>query len=205
MLETLSRHERIAIKQYDRQVACGDVDNTPIWVDGFSSYIYSRVPKGAPVIDVGCGTGRFIPLLLPLGITNYHGVDPSEKSVEYCQRTFPEHSFAVGELRTIGEEYPDQFSGFILTAVLMHVPPKELGRAIASLRASLKKGAHGLVSTPLPISENGYKKFWRNSAGMRLSLYTQEEIVTAFSENGFIVSQIFSPDEHMILAHMVAN
>ena len=203
MLKTLSRTERVSVGCYDRQVQSGDIDSTPLWADDFSMYIYSHVPKGECVIDVGCGTGRFIQLLPIFGITNYFGIDPSQNSIQYCQKNFPEHSFAVQEIRTVGEEYPNQFSGFILTTTLMHIPHSDLGAAVKSLRECLKQGAHGMVSTPMPIEGDG--KVWRNSAGMALSLYTPTEIQKVFSENGFSIQYIFTPDNHMLLAHMVAR
>ena len=202
MLKTLSPEEHVAVGVYDRYVRDGDIDHTPLWADHFTNTVYASLTPNAPLIDIGCGTGRFINLLPSFRITNYIGVDPSEESITYCNRTFPNHSFAVGEIRTVGEEYPDQFLGFALITVLMHIPRRALTTAVSSLRGCLQVGATGFISTPLPRHKG--EKTWKNLQGMKLTLHTSEEIRKAFSDNGFIVQEMFTPDGNMLLAHMIA-
>ena len=73
-----------------------------------------------------------------------------------------------------------------------------------SLRACLKPGAHGLVSTLMSSSENDVDRVSKHSGGVTLSALTFEEFHNAFSQNGFKFENIFSPDGYMINAHVVS-
>ena len=203
MLGTLSEQERRAVAYYDRRTREGGLDRTPIWVDRFSGSIFSSVPQGAPVIDVGCGTGRFINLLPELGITNYFGIDPSPANIKYCRWMFPEYAFEQNEIRTVGESYPNRFSGFLLICVLMHIPHEDLQGAVVSLRACLKKGAHGLIST-LASLPNRLDRVLTDSDGISVSAFTPEEFFNTFSQNGFRVEQMSVQDGSMLRSHVIA-
>ena len=40
--------------------------------------------KNAKILDLGCGTGHFLYFTKKLGYTNYHGIDISKESVQFC-------------------------------------------------------------------------------------------------------------------------
>lgn len=206
MFPTLSPRERQAVTIYDDRVRRGDLSDTRVWADTFMMRIFRPLAHraDAEVVDVGCRIGRSIALLPDLGINRYFGVDPSAESIDYCQRTFgniPGFGFAVSEIRLLGRDYPERFSGFLLLAVLMHIPREDLVTALASLRASLRTGAPGEVSTP--VARDGMREV-ENPSGMLLTLYTAEELETAFTAAGFRVETIFSHNNSMLLGHVVA-
>ena len=201
MLDALSEQERFAVARMDKLVQQGDIDTTPIWADSFTSTIFVGNFAGE-VVDVGCGTGRFVEVLPDLGITRYVGIDPSNEAIRYCTQQFPEHMFEVGEIRELGERYPNRFSGFILTTTLMHIPRKDVRRALMSLRHSLRTGAPGLISLPKGEPD---RLTVVNKYGMHLTLYTERELNRILPLAGFSIVTMFSPHgSHMLLAHVVA-
>jgi SAM-dependent methyltransferase len=197
----LSKQEQTAVDIYDARVREGNLDNTPLWVDGFSQVIFYDLPKDAEVLDVGCGIGRAVPILPDLGIEKYLGIDPSIEQVRVCRSRWPELQFEVSEIRELANKYPNRFSGFLLITVLMHIPRRDLSQALGSLRGCLKQGAHGMISLPMGQPD---RLMMRNNVGMMLTLYTQEELESALGRHGFVVRQMFSPNSHMLLVHAEA-
>ncbi len=207
MFQTLSDRERIAVQHYDETVRQGDLTDTAVWVDDFTGRVYLDLSPEDEVVDIGCRLGRFVPLLPQLGISRYLGIDPSVESIEYCKRTYAEVDycqvqFETGEARLLGNQYPERFAGFMLAAVLMHIPREGLRDVLISIRGCLKYGAQGFFSTPL--GEEGRDLEVINRQGLELSLYTEEELVEGFTQAGFTFVRTIYPS-NMILGHVVAT
>ncbi len=187
MLKTLSEQERLAVEQYDKEVRDGSMIHIPVWADEFMQSTFFGFRDDEELVDVGCGFGRTISVIEQLGIKRYFGIDPSEESVKYCRNHYPNYNFEVDELRTLGDHYPERFSGFWLTAVLMHIPRTELNDVIRLFRRSLKPDAVGFCATPVGKEDllSGYA-----DDGTFNTLFTREEIVDAFSKNGFRIGNM---------------
>ncbi|MFA5888703.1 MAG: class I SAM-dependent methyltransferase [Candidatus Paceibacterota bacterium] len=201
MLCTLSEQERQAVQHFDDRVRRGDLEERRAFLDDFIMSAFLALPEDPEVVDVGCGFGRAVPLLERVGFTRYLGIDPSEKSIEHCRGKFPGHAFEVDEVRTIGFHYPSRFDAFFLTAVLMHLPPQDLGVAVSSLRLSLKKGAVGLFS--LPYSNVGVTRQIESVGGLTVTLFAIDEVIRIFTSNGFELPDTNVCDP-MFLGHAVA-
>jgi SAM-dependent methyltransferase len=72
-------------------------------VDNFKSLL--RLPdmagvslKNAAVLDVGCGTGDFVPLLRKKKISRYVGIDIYKPSLERAREAHPDEIFIEGDL-----------------------------------------------------------------------------------------------------------
>jgi SAM-dependent methyltransferase len=188
VLDSLSDREKAAVAYYDEQIRHGDITEHPVWVDDFSARVFWGFRQDEEVVDIGCRIGRYVPLLPDLHISKYLGIDPSAESIEYCKRTFAnteeyQVAFEVGEVRLLGDKYPGRFSGFIMTAVMMHIPRADLSTALRSIHKCLKPGSPGFFSTPL--AEEGEGADVVNRVGMEISLYTEAELDEAFAEAGF--------------------
>ena len=66
---------------------------------------------GRPILNLGVGTGRTIPLLLPL-TSEYRGLDYLPKMVDVCRRKFPNVRVDVGDARFL-TGYPDRHFGLV--------------------------------------------------------------------------------------------
>ena len=60
------------------------------------SALLSGVPRGAAVLDLGCGNGSFLSLFRNKGWRLY-GTDFSTTGIEIAKRTYPEIEFALGD------------------------------------------------------------------------------------------------------------
>jgi len=56
--------------------------------------------KDKDILDVGCGTGDFVPLLRQQGINNYVGIDIYKPSLEKARKQYPNETFIEGDLLT---------------------------------------------------------------------------------------------------------
>jgi SAM-dependent methyltransferase len=195
----LSSQEQEAVAVFDERARNGILDHAPVWADNFSSFIFLDLPGQGEVVDVGCGTGRFVPILPDLSIKQYLGIDPSPESIAYCRHIYPEQSFAVGSIQTLGAKYPGRFSGFIMTACLMHVPRRGLRAALRSLRSALMLGAQGMMSLPI-----GEPLTWRHPLGLTTTLYTEAEMLRQLPLHGLEIRQMFRPSKYMLLLHVEA-
>ncbi len=106
--------------------------------------------KGSRVLDIGCGSGRDLALLLECGYDAY-GLDAaaalSARAVEY-------HPELRGRIYrgSLPHDIPDTllgtFGGVLLSAVLMHIPDIELPNTATKLKLLLKPGGTLLLSVP---------------------------------------------------------
>ncbi len=187
MLPTLSKQESFAVQQYDDEVRTGKFEDCPMWADEFSQITFIGFRDHEEIVDIGCGLGRAVPVIKMLGIKHYFGIDPSEERVKYCRKIHPNHTFEVDEIKTLGDHYPERFSGFWLTAVLMHIPRTDLDIALNSLRRSLKPDSPGFYSTPQSDPDVLEETI---EGGMTLTMFRPEEIIEAFERNGFRVGNM---------------
>ena len=87
-----------------------------------------RIPPGAAVLDVGCGTGTILHSIAPgRGV----GLDLSPEMIALAQRKFPELEFRVED---IGRPSPREAFDFVMLAdVLEHLP--DLDAALEGLKS----------------------------------------------------------------------
>jgi SAM-dependent methyltransferase len=140
--------------------------------------LLSRVPAGAAVLDVCCGTGQFTEQIRRRGYA-IAGVDASEKMIEFARRNAPGVPFTVADVRdfSLGKTFD---AAYCVYESLNHVPDIEgLALAFACIRAHLKPGAPFLFDLN---REEAYILYWNNSdsvvepdnAFMTRSVYDEE-------------------------------
>lgn len=79
-----------------------------------------RINVGDQALDVGCGNGRYYPLLEKKGAC-YRGIDISSKLVNIAKKKFPQGDFAVGDALFLPFKN-NEFDLFFSVAVLHHIP-----------------------------------------------------------------------------------
>ena len=141
--------------------------------------MFAEVAADHPVADIGCGYGRAIPILDGFGIRNYLGVDFSEEQIRRARRKYPMHRFEVCNLYDLGKKYRNALGGFMLIAVFMCVPRHRAIEALSSIRASLKSGAVGFLSTRKGLGA------LINTNGMPVHYYDPEDFICVLQEVGF--------------------
>ncbi len=88
------------------------------------AFLAEEITSGENVVDIGCGNGRFLPLVTMRG-ADYTGIDYSEGLVAEAQRKFPLEHFVTGDATAL--PFPDNsFNIAYSFAVIHHIPSKEL-------------------------------------------------------------------------------
>ena len=122
----------------------------PLFVDHVIYEVVSHFPTNPRILDLGCGFGRLVPVLNQLAVTNIVGVDSSAGMLKEASRLYPSVDYRLGDMgRNLAEVLGDTpFDGFFAIASLMHVLPEKVPNIAKTLRASMKTGAVGFISTP---------------------------------------------------------
>ena len=107
------------------------------------AHLRMALPPGACVLDVGAGSGRDMAALLDLGFEPF-GTEPNAAMRETALRLRPPLADRLAEaaLPELGRPFSDHaplgFDAVVCSAVLMHIAPDELPRALASLVRQLR-------------------------------------------------------------------
>ena len=105
----------------------------------FSSFLGFAFVAGSRVLDVGCGSGRDLSLLLQQGYEAF-GVEPVDAMRLEAIRRHPDLAGRISKAALPNIEVPlgGQYDGVLCSAVLMHVPEQELFDTVFNLRSLLR-------------------------------------------------------------------
>lgn len=185
VLKSLSPQEHAAIRDLGAMYRQIGIDGEPpMWNDPFLFDALASMADPKEVVDIGCGTGRVIPLMDQLGIKKYFGIDPMEACVQHCKAKYPEHNFEVNEVRQLGAKYPGRFNGFLLLAVLNHIPRGHLNAVLQSIHKCLVPNAPGAIILNLGVPG----RLMANVGGVKITMYTHDEIKDGLARNGFKIT-----------------
>lgn len=130
---TVDSYDRIA--PYYLQVTGGQQDARRMagrWVDRF---LNALVVPGLPILDLGCGDGRDLELLMSHGIYGL-GVDLSSMMLSYARRRLPRGLLIRMDAGSWGFKR-HRFGGVWASGVLYHFPREILIQVLDSVRQSL--------------------------------------------------------------------
>jgi SAM-dependent methyltransferase len=106
------------------------------------------IPKGARVIDIGCGTGQHSALFED---GTYHGVDIAGRNLEYARRRYPGQCFAVFEAGFKAPFSDASFDWAMSFTTLHHVPPEGEDVYVDEIERTLKPGGGFLLWDHFPV------------------------------------------------------
>lgn len=142
--------------------------------------LFTLVPFGKRVIEIGCGGGRDAKILMDH--FDYTGIDFSEGLLDVAKGNNSAGSFLLMDLFQMNFE--QKFDAAWLAAVLLHIPKDKIDLALQKIKVQLKKGAIGFIS----IKEGRGEIFEESERGTRFfAYYTQDEFTEILHRNGFVV------------------
>lgn len=108
-------------------------------IEPLARAVLSRLPDGASLLDLCCGTGHLAKLMAARGYA-VTGLDGSQDMINHARGNAPDLEFVLGDARDFTFDQP--FDGVVCTsASLNHIQnPEDLRKVFSSVRRSLKDG-----------------------------------------------------------------
>ena len=130
---------------YDRWAAVGEEAER----SAMSRHFESAFAPGARVLDVGCGMGRDLAVLLDMGLEAW-GVEPHDAMRARAIARHPRLATRIAStaLPELGQPFGGGFDGIVCSAVLMHLADDALPASFAALDAVLRPQARVLMAVP---------------------------------------------------------
>jgi SAM-dependent methyltransferase len=116
-------------------------------IGGEARFVNAMAPRGARILDAGCGTGRAGGLLIDEGHTVY-GVDLDEFLISVAEEDFPSGEWHTGDLAEFdfaGAGINEIDVAFCAGNVLAFLDPASRRQTLGNLKSTLKHGGR-LVS-----------------------------------------------------------
>jgi SAM-dependent methyltransferase len=150
----------------------------------------ARLPRGARVLDGGCGLGEFVVELSRQGFDAV-GMDISASTVERLRERFPGVGFMDGDIRATG--LPDASVDLYFSWGVFEHFESGPGACLAEAYRLLKPGGHLLISVPFDNvrqSLRGALERPRPAPGLRFYQwrFTRAELARELVQNGFTVA-----------------
>ncbi len=199
-------------KTYDRVAGDFSASRATFW--GELAFLAEHIAHDDHVLDIGCGNGRFFPLVHERH-AQYTGIDYSERLIAEAERLHPEGKFILGDGTAL--PFPDNsFDIAYSFATIHHVPGKELRAQFAREAARVlhpggtfilsawelwtPRHFNALLSTALKsvLGKTALDvgdlmlTFGKNKEPRYLHAFTQGELSTLLTKNGFSVLGIDS-------------
>lgn len=178
------------------------------------AFLVAHIERDDHVLDIGCGNGRFFPLVEKRHAA-YTGIDYSEGLIEEAKRLHPNGVFLVGDATAL--PFPDNtFDIAYSFAVVHHIPSKALrAQFVREAARILHPGGLFVLTawelwTPRHFAQllmNAYKSmlgattldigdlmltFGKDKAPRYLHAFTEREIATLLESNGFALINVAS-------------
>jgi SAM-dependent methyltransferase len=179
-------------KIYTTEITSGQiVSDNPLHQRLLKPYVISRDLIRGDLLEVGCGEGRGIDLMLP-HIASYSAIDKIEGAVLDLQKKYPQSKFVSGHLPPL--PYPgNSFDTVVSFQVIEHIENDLL--FLQEIHRVLRPGGKALITTP-----NRPMSLSRNPWHVRE--YTGEELtVLARSVFSEVVMNGIAGNEKVMLYH----
>ena len=147
------------------------------------SELAQRLPKGAAVLDAGCGAGVPVTRILAQSY-DVTGVDFSEVQIALARQNVPQARFLCGDITQLG--FPDgSFDAIVSYYAIIHIPRETHRALLCNFHRMLRPGGWALLclgASDLPDDREDYM-----GAPMYWSHYDADTYLRMLPECGFAV------------------
>lgn len=180
--DTISVYNAIA-KDYAKKVEeYGPVPER----DKFISFL----PKGAKILDAGCGSGRDSRYFVSKGF-NVMGVDLSEKLLEIAKQNNPSITFFKQDLRKL--DFPQEsFDGIWACASLHHLRRSEVPKVLKKFFSLLKPRGALFVLVKEGTGEEDVQESLSSGLPRHYVYYSLNELKKLLEDAGFSIVDIYT-------------
>ena len=142
------------------------------------------------ILDIGCGTGRDVSILLKMGY-NAYGLEASPEMISVSDSDITSR-LALGSIVNQHIFKNPQYYGILCSAVLMHIPDCFIDLVIKNVNKLLRMNGNALISVPLNRPDVVNQ---RDRDGRLFILRTEDEWIKLFLKSGFELIYKSSQDD----------
>ncbi|WP_218026665.1 class I SAM-dependent DNA methyltransferase [Nocardia inohanensis] len=144
-------------------------------------WLLTRLPGGARVLDVGCGTGRPVAELLATAGHQVTGCDVSARMLDIAREQVPSARFESADLRTLNYP-PGSWDAVVAFFPLLQMSRAEIASALVKFADWLAPGGYLLLAT-VPADIEGMDIIFMGQP-VTVSSYPREEFQRRLTEAG---------------------
>lgn len=155
----------------------------------------SFLPKGARILDAGCGPGRDA---MTLGEEGYEavGIDITPEMVELAKASEPKLEFLQKDMRKTGFK-EEEFDGIWANASVIHFSKEEVADVLKEFSRVLKPSGILFVSVLKGEGEKKHAMKYFYEGELPVSFYDKDEFSVLLERSGFRVLRcIEDADDH---------
>jgi SAM-dependent methyltransferase len=143
-------------------------------------YLQKQPPSRLSILDAGCGTGKLMTLLSPLGEVS--GIDASEQALQYCR----ERGLSAVEVVDLNAWSPAASTYDVITCidVLCHESVRDIGVVLERFQQGLRPG--GSLILNLPAFESLRRD--HDTVVQTVRRLREEDVLPLLRERGFEVA-----------------
>ncbi len=125
----------------------------------FTQRILPKLPtnRSAPILEIGCGYGRYLSILAGLGYTNTYGIDISEEQITYAREHLHLTNVAQADALSFLSTQTASYDLVMLLDVVEHLSVDYATELLRLVRQRLRPGGRLIVQVPnalAPLSPN---------------------------------------------------
>ncbi|EST39038.1 hypothetical protein N566_04250 [Streptomycetaceae bacterium MP113-05] len=150
------------------------------------SWLAEKLPAGARVLDLACGTGLPTSLQLTTAGLRVTGIDLSPGMVELARENVPGADFHTLDIADLEDENPGPFDGAAAFFALLMLPRREIPVALGMLHGVLRPGAP-LVLSMVEADVNDFSIPFLGHT-IRVSGYLREDLHRVVTDAGFEIA-----------------
>jgi SAM-dependent methyltransferase len=156
--------KRVVESGYDRIAETYRTRNAT-WPNARTPYVQlllDRLPEGAVVLELGCGTGEPVARILATHFA-VTGVDISGQSIALAREAVPNATFLRADMASL-EFPPASFDAVIAFYSIIHLPREEHAPLLGKIAAWLRPDGLFIASLGASATEHGYEADWHGAA-----------------------------------------
>lgn len=119
--------------------------DNPIHQRLFFAYHQASQMIGGEVLEVGCGVGRGLSVILE-NCKSYTAIDKNEELITHLQKQYPQHHFIANNIPPFASLEDESFDFVITFQVIEHIPKDNF--FVQEIYRVLKKGGKAIITTP---------------------------------------------------------
>ena len=143
----------------------------------------SHLPRGARVLDAGCGAGRDLHYFSGKGL-QAEGLDSSERLIQIARTRVPHATVKTGDLLFMNA-VRESYDGIWANRSLLHLPPAGCQRVVASFFGMMKRGGILFICMEEGSGETQDRRDDPNGPARTFYRYPKDEVASLIRQNGF--------------------